>query len=803
MFNRLALFFCSVLVFSSFELLADNNDKENQKDTLKQFVLPNITIVSDRSKENVLARPISQISQSHISKTYTTNDLPIVISELPSVYSYSQNGNGIGYSTLSLRGFDQRRIAVNINGIPQNDPEDHNVYWIDFPDITSNLELIEVQRGAGRNTYGFASIGGSINLMTSNFVNQRGVKLFSGIGFQEFSSLNKIKHNTTKHSIEASSGLINTNSEDIFYSIYTRFSKINSFGYRNQSFAEMDSYFFGFARFDPNFTTQINIFGGPIRDGLAYYGIPKEYVYDKNLRLSNYNYWSYDSTGKQISFVQNRRPQEIEEFSQPHFELLNDIKIDESQHIRSALFYYTGKGYFDYDGTGWTDANSFELNERNGYPNAKDPQNPIIRAFVENRQFGWIPSFSIEELEYRFKIGGEFRYHNSIHWGKLNYAEDLPANYNPDYMFYYYEGERLISSIYGSYSRYLADNMMINLDGQMVYHNYAIANDKAGNYYRTFQTNSGELKAESKLFNINYIFFNPRIGLDYTINDNNKLFTFVAITSREPRMANLYNASEAFTGKLPRFESVLDTSTNTVVYDFTKPLVKPERMYNFEIGYNLATNHFNFSSNLYYMQYSNELVKSGQIDVFGDPIDGNAPRTYHYGIELALRYEFELINEHKLILSSNATFSQNKISDYRFELGNNEQISLNGNDIAGFPSVLGNIRLSYTNSNIFISLLYQYVGSYRTDNFGDLLGTDNRLKQYLGWDYYSDNTLSSYGLLNLDFVYNLKMIDYFQNIQLQVKINNLANKLYASGAEGKEFFPGAERNIFFGLGIEF
>lgn len=803
MFYRLTLFFCSILAFSSFPLFANINDKETPKDTLKQFVLPNITIVSDRNNENILARPISQISQSQISKTYTNNDLPLFISELPSVYSYSQNGNGIGYSTLSLRGFDQRRIAVNINGIPQNDPEDHNVYWIDFPDITSNLELIEVQRGAGRNTYGFASIGGSINLMTSNFVNQKGVKLFSGFGFQEFSSLSKINHNTTKYSIEASSGLINTDSEDIFYSIYTRFSKINSFGYRNQSFAEMNSYFFGFARFDLNFTTQINIFGGPIRDGLAYYGIPKEYVYDKKLRLSNYNYWSYDSTGKQISFAQNRRMQEIEEFSQPHFELLNDIKIDDTKHIRSALFFYTGKGYFDYDGTGWTNASSFELNERNGFPNAKDPQNPIIRAFVENRQFGWIPSFSIDEFDYKLKIGGEFRYHNSIHWGKLNYAEDLPNNYNPDYMFYYYEGKRLISSIYASYSRFLYDNIMINLDGQLVYHNYAIANDKAGNYYRTFQTKTGTLTAEGKLFDIDYLFLNPRIGLDYNINDKNKLFTFVAITSREPRMANLYNASEAFTGKLPRFESVLDTTNNTVIYDFTKPLVQPERMYDVEVGYNFRSNNLNFSTNLYYMLYTNELVKSGQIDVFGDPIDGNAPRTYHFGIELALMYEYELFNNHKLIVSSNATFSQNKISEYLFELGNNQQISLNGNDIAGFPNVLGNFRLSYSNSNLFISLLYQYVGSYRTDNFGDLLQTDTRLKNYLGWDYYWDNTLSSFGLLNLDMVYNLKVIDYFQNIKLQVKVNNLTNKLYASGAEGKEFFPGAERNIFLGLEIEF
>lgn len=803
MFNKLTLFFCSVLVFSSIGIFANSNDGDMPQDTLKKFVLPNITIVSDRTSKDVLARPISQIYHSQISKTYTTNDLPLVLSELPSIYSYSQNGNGIGYSTLTMRGFDQRRIAVNINGIPQNDPEDHNVYWIDFPDMTSSVELIEVQRGAGQNTYGFAAIGGSINLITSNFVNKKGVKLFSGFGFQEFSSLNKIKHNTSKYTLEAASGLIPTSNENTFYSVYTRFSSINSFGYRNQSFAELSSYFFGFARFDDGLSTQINIFGGPIRDGLAYYGIPKEYVYDKSLRLQNYNYWSYDSTGKNVSFTQLRRPQEIEEFSQPHYELLNEIKLNENSHLRSALFYYTGKGYFDYDGTGWTDAKSFELNEKNGYPNAKDPQNPIIRGYVDNQQFGWIPSFSIEQDIYKLKLGGELRLHNSIHWGKLQYAEDLPENFNPDYLFYYYEGERIISSLYASYTRLLSTKLSLDVDGQIVYHKYAIHNDKAGNFYRTFYTKTGEKVAQGKLFDVNYLFFNPRLGFEYKLNSENTFFAFAAITSREPRMANLYNASEAFTGKLPRFESTYDSTNKRVIYDFTKPLVKPERMYDFELGYNLALESFNLSTNLYYMLYNNELVKSGQLDVFGDPIDGNAPQTYHLGLELAIKYEYNLFDDYKFILSGNTTLSRNKIVDYPFELGDGERVKLDGNDIAGFPSLLGNFRLSFANTNFFASLHYQYVGSYRTDNFGDLLQTDPRLKDYLGWDYYIDNTLDAFGILNFDFVYNLKAFDYFKNIQLQLKVNNLTNKLYAAGAEGKEFFPGAERNVFFGIGIEF
>ena len=801
MLNNFALFFCSVFFLSSSFIIAKYDDNKDA-DTLKKYLLPNITIISERNRTNILARPISQITQSQISQTYSTNDLPLVISELPSIFSYSQNGNGIGYSTLSLRGFDQRRIAVNINGIPQNDPEDHNVYWIDFPDITSNLELIEVQRGAGHNNFGFASIGGSINLITSNFVNQKGVMLFSGFGFQEFSAFNQLKHNITKSSIVASSGLIPTNDQDVYYSIYSRFSQINSFGYRNHSFAELNSYFFGFARFDNNFSTQINIFGGPIRDGLAYYGIPKAFVYDKEKRLLNFNYWAYDSSGSNVSFAQLRRKQEIEEFSQPHFELLNDLKFNDNLMFKSALFYYTGKGFFDYDGTGWTDANSFELNEKNGYPNAQDPQNPIIRAFVDNRQIGWIPSFTFDNSIQFLKIGAELRYHFSEHWGKINYADNLPDNYNPDFMFYYYNGSRFISSISASYQRFFAHNFALNFDAQIIYHNYSISNDKAGNFFRTFRTSKGIISAQGKLFDINYLFLNPRIGINYQFNSSNSIFGFAAITSREPRMANLYNASEAFSGKSPRFYSTLDNNNN-IIYDFSRPLVKPEQLYDFELGYNYNNYGISFSSNLYYMLFTNELVKSGQIDVFGDPIDGNAPSTVHYGLEFVIKYLYQISSNQSISITGNTTFSQNKIIDYPFELGNGNQINLKNNDIAGFPSILGNLRLSYTFSNLYLSILYQYVGPYKTDNFGDMLIQNQNIKDYLGWDYYSDNSLDAYGIFNFDLVYSINNLYFFNKIKFQLKINNLLNKLYAAGAEGKEFFPGAERNVFLGLSIEF
>ena len=73
-------------------------------------------------------------------------------------------------------------IAVMVNGIPQNDPEDHNVYWLDFPDIAESLEDIQVQRGAGSAFYGPPAIGGSVNLITKNFGRETILQVSAGLG---------------------------------------------------------------------------------------------------------------------------------------------------------------------------------------------------------------------------------------------------------------------------------------------------------------------------------------------------------------------------------------------------------------------------------------------------------------------------------------------------------------------------------------------------------------------------------------------------------------------------------------------
>ena len=136
-----------------------------------------ILVTSSIGRERLLPITYSNVARPEIEKKFTIQDFPQFLSEFPSVVSYSENGNGLGYNYLSIRGFDQRRISVTINGIPQNDPEDHNVYWIDFPDLLEDVNNIQIQRGVSSNLIGSPAIGGSINIITSPFTQKREIKI--------------------------------------------------------------------------------------------------------------------------------------------------------------------------------------------------------------------------------------------------------------------------------------------------------------------------------------------------------------------------------------------------------------------------------------------------------------------------------------------------------------------------------------------------------------------------------------------------------------------------------------------------
>ncbi len=713
------------------------------------------------AKSGITPLSFTKLERNKFADTYTYQDIPEILSYTPSATFYSENGNGLGYNYLSIRGFDQRRISVSINGIPQNDPEDHNVYWIDFPDLLESTELIQVQRGAGSGIAGYAAIGGAINIITSTFSDQPRIEFSSSIG----------SFNTRKYSAAVSSGLINNK-----YSIYAKLSQTLSSGYRNSSWVDLKSYHLSAVRYDENLITQINIFGGPLADGLAYTGLPKFAIKDKNLRKANYSYWEADK--KNYTYTLERRPDEIENFSQPHFELLNEFKLNDNVTFNSALFLVIGNGFFDYDGS-WGDTTYFRLTKENGFRPAQNPGNVLIRAMVENKQWGWIPRASIKHINGELIVGGQLRLHNSVHWGSINYGENLPEGLTKDFRYYYYEGGKDILSFFANENYQLTSNINLLAEAQLSYHKYKIKNER-------YMNNN---------FSIDDLYFNPRFGINYRYSsDWNFYFSFARVT-REPRLKNYYDAAESSGGAVPQFETKSDGT-----YDFSKPLVKPETMNNFEFGSSYSNDNFNASLNLFYMLFNDEIVKRGQVDRFGQPITGNMEKTIHYGLEGTFS-----INHNDIIeLTLNGSLSKNYISSgaayfYDKKTASTIKLDLSGNRISGFPDVTFNAILKVNYENLLVQLTGKYVGSFFTDNYDNKL--IDYLKIYSKVADYTDNKVDAYFVANFYASYNLFINSYLKNIKLYVQINNLFDNLYASYGIGKEFFPAAERNFLFGVKV--
>ena len=721
-------------------------------------IIPAQTVLVEGSlgKEGITPVTFEKIKRKEIEENYTVQDIPEYLSYLPSTTFYSEGGNGIGYNYLSIRGFDQRRITVSINGIPQNDPEDHNVYWLDFPDLLASTNVIQVQRGSGSGILGYPAIGGSINIITSDFTNEPKVYISASIG----------SYNTRKYEASFSSGLI-----DNKYSIYAKLGQILSSGYRNNAWVKFNSYHISAVRYDEKLTTQINFFGGPIADGLAYTGLPKFTIKDKKLRRENYSYWEADENN--YTYTTSRRSVELENFSQPHYELLNELKLSTNVTINSALFLVEGDGFFDFDGS-WADTTYLRLTHQFGFNPTQNPGNVLIRAQVENSQFGWIPRVSWKHNNGEFIAGGEFRFHRSNHWGAINYGENLPDGLTKDHFYYYYNGANDIINgfVHESYKL----NNKINFLGeiQVAYHKYRIYNEK---YIGTD-------------FKVDNVFFNPRAGINYIISPFQNIYFSYARVTREPRLSNYYNADESSGGATPQFKHNADGS-----YNFSEPLVKPETMNDFELGTAFNTKKVNVSLNVFYMLFNDEIVANGQVDLYGQPITGNVDRTVHQGIEASIIAEPIAYIE----LFGNATYSRNTIDKGKFFLDSINAINLSNNRIGGFPDFLANIGINLNYEGLYLRLTGKYVGNFYSDNYDENLS--DYLKTYPGFVDYSDNKNEAYFIADFFGSYKFNFFNSLEQSKVYVQINNIFDNLYSAYAIGKEFFPAAERNFLVGLQV--
>ena len=135
--------------------------------------LNEIYVVADRASEQRTPVAISNIEKKEIEFKLGSQDLPLVMNTTPSIYATAQGG-GSGDARINVRGFDQRNVAIMINGVPVNDMENGWVYWSNWDGISDVTSSIQVQRGLSAVNLATPSVGGTINIITSPAAKKQG-----------------------------------------------------------------------------------------------------------------------------------------------------------------------------------------------------------------------------------------------------------------------------------------------------------------------------------------------------------------------------------------------------------------------------------------------------------------------------------------------------------------------------------------------------------------------------------------------------------------------------------------------------
>jgi iron complex outermembrane recepter protein len=249
-----------LLTISASLLLQQQPQSRDARDSTRVRELEAVTVTAIRASGTA---PISAktITRAEIEPRYFGQDVPLVLQAAPSLTSYAETGTYWGYSYIRLRGIDQSRINLTLDGIPLNDPEDQVLYFADFPDLANSLQSVQIQRGTGTSSNGTAAFAGSINLETLPIATRaRGGELQVGGG----------SFGTRRLSAEYQSGLLPNR-----FAVYARLSGQQIEGYRYHSGMEGRSAFFSGGWFGDRDIVKVIATAGLFTDTLSYLAVPE------------------------------------------------------------------------------------------------------------------------------------------------------------------------------------------------------------------------------------------------------------------------------------------------------------------------------------------------------------------------------------------------------------------------------------------------------------------------------------------------------------------------------------------------
>ena len=709
-----------------------------QEDTLTILMhqLEDIEVSAMRVQQTTLSTAI--VKTDDLNRDNTGQNLPYLLTATPSLQVTSDDGLGVGYTYFRVRGTDHTRINMTVNEVPLNDQESQTVFWVNMTDMSSSISQVDVQRGVGTSTSGSA-FGASLNMQTNMLDSVSRLTL----------AFNGGMYNTFREMVNAHASISNR------WMMNARFTKVNSDGFLYRTNSDLYSYYGDIGWYGKKTQVILRAFGGAETTGMGWEGVSYETAYGINGADRRYNpageYTVPDSQGNDSTVYY---PNQTDNYAQQHGQLTINHRFTQRWSLTATFHYTHGGGYYEQ-----------YKKKKYSYWGLSDSGKSygMYQKWLNNHFAGFMISSKYITEPVDLQIGAAANNYLGHHWGQLEYLATPSATALPiHYEYYRNRANKIDANIYAK-----VNWRVINKSQEKL----ALYGDLQYRFVRyTLSGINDETMTELPL-SVDYHFFNPKAGLTYQ-NYGHTLSASFAIANRDPSRSNYK-------------ENILyDAATQT----YSGDMPKAERLYDYELGYQYAHARFNIGVNLYFMDYDNQLVLTGEYNDIGVMKTVNVKDSYRMGAELTAGVKIT----DWFRWEGNMVVSRNKIQNYKqyIDLYDNQD---NWNWV-GQDSIMGDVTIAFSPMITAMSLFtFDYAG------FVGTIQTNVTGRQYL------DNTMDEHAMLkaftttNVNLQYSLPMKKWITDrrgvpdVKLLCQLNNIFNAKYASngGADASRFADGS------------
>ena len=631
---------------------------DTQLDTLKSVELQDVQVVSTRaSRKTPMA--FTNMSKEQLKAVNYGKDVPFLLSLTPSVTMTSDAGNGIGYTSLRVRGTDPSRINITANGIPMNDAESAQLFWVNMGDFASSVQSMQIQRGVGTSTNGSGAFGASLNMQTENI----GVEPYFGV------DLSGGSYYSHKQTLRFGTGLINEH-----WGIQGRLSNIGSKGYLDRAATKLNSYFLQAGYFGDNTMVKFITFNGVEETYHAWNYTSK---YEQSLYGRTYNSCGefYDADG-------NRRyyDNQTDNYHQQNYQLIWNQRFSNVLSLNAALHYTKGEGYYEEYKRKRT---LFEYDLDNAMTWATSDL--VRQKKMDNDFYGVVASIQYDnKSNLQATLGGGWNKYDGNHFGLVKWVKSPVDALLPDHKYYDNNTKKTDFNVYGkvTYGLFAGLNAYVDLQYRHVGGKMEGPTDEIN-----WDNSQRIVYNMDESFN----FFNPKFGLNYDINPNHKVYASYAIAHKEPTRNNFENNINA---------------------ELEMP--KAERLNDLELGYKYQSEVFTAGANFYWMDYKDQFVLTGEIDKIGEAITRNVDKSYRLGVEV----EAALKPVDWFRWDVNATWSKNQVKGITVKLTDNSVADLGDQPLAFSPEWIVNNIFTFNYKGLNASIQSQYISEQYMTNTG-------------------------------------------------------------------------------------